>query len=218
MRLIRKGLRELKAISGSNDFYFAPLLLLSAGYERLGKGIYCFHHLATEGSLPRPRTFPAGHKGHDVGELLLWITENVYNTAYLTRPVAQEDLILLRDDPVVARLVRVLSEFGEHSRYYHLDVVVGRNPKGPAPEQVWQEIEFELLKWDDAWVERLTAGNLEDLYEAITTRMVIPLEKVARALCRLFTLGPLGPEGRRVGPHLRPFLTLRDQELGRQDY
>ena len=57
--------------------------------------------------------------------------------------------------------------------------------------------------------ERIVALNLE---------LETAIERFARALCCLFTIGPLGSEGRRYSGILTAFLNLRDNNLGTTDY
>ena len=41
INLLKKGMAELQQISGANDFYHTPILLLSSGFERLIKCLIC---------------------------------------------------------------------------------------------------------------------------------------------------------------------------------
>ncbi len=41
IKLLNKGMGDLQKISVSNDFYHAPILLLSSGFERLIKCLLC---------------------------------------------------------------------------------------------------------------------------------------------------------------------------------
>jgi hypothetical protein len=41
IKLLKKGMSDLQNISAKNDFYHAPILMLSSGYERLIKCLLC---------------------------------------------------------------------------------------------------------------------------------------------------------------------------------
>ena len=219
MSHLRRGLGELQRIDGANDFYHLPLALLAGGLERLCKVVFCFHSLERMGRFPSSRRdFPAGKNGHDVQAMFQWITKNCFDTTYCKRPAADADLKFLRDDPTLNSIIRIVSDFGAGARYHHLDIVLSGVSATRAPEDVWQELELQLLKGHGNWEELLSHSSLDDAYRLISHEVVSPLEQALRAISRLFTLGPLGSEARRFLGHLRPILTMRDEEFGRTDY
>jgi len=220
VRLLKVGLRELHRIDGATDFYHLPILLLASGFERMMKTVICCHHLETTGEFPPSSTFAHGRRGHDLNGLLQRITQDCYSDAYLSRvPAAQTDIAFLRSDPL-AKIVKILSDFGQSARYHNLDVVLGHKNAGPSPEDEWQELELEILREDESWARRLGDRRESDaIHREINTALTVQCEKLARALSRLFTIGGgLGPVGMRISERTHHFLFLMDDQLGTTDY
>ncbi len=220
IKLIQAGLGHLQRIDGANDFYHLPMLLLASGFERLMKTIICFHALRETGNYPAQNAFPRGRKGHDLVRLLNRVTEECFGEAYVERvPAAREDVEYLRTDSRLLELVGILSDFGQTTRYYYLDVVLGNAAGMDSPEQKWQQVEMAVLIEEDDWVDQLKRpANSGRLYSRITTDLVVRLEMFARALARLFTIGGLGDEAKRHTGTIAPFLFLRNDELGKRVY
>ncbi|RJQ54070.1 MAG: hypothetical protein C4521_04245 [Actinobacteria bacterium] len=63
-----------------------------------------------------------------------------------------------------------------------------------------------------------SAGGYGPLFQEVAREFVSSFERTARALCRLFTLGPLGDEAKTYTAYVSPFLFLMDGELGKRDY
>jgi len=220
MGLLKVGLRELGRIDGATDFFHLPILLLASGFERMMKTVICCHHLETTGQFPPPSEFKRDRRGHDLTELLQRITQDCYSDAYLSRvPAAQADIAFLRSDPRLAAILKILSDFGQSARYYNLNIVLGHEDPGPSPEDEWQKLELEILKEDASWASRIGDPRESDaIHREINTALTVQCETLARALSRLFTIGGLGPLGRRISAHTHHFLFLTDDQLGKTDY
>ncbi len=222
VELIKAGLGRLQRMGAANDFYHLPMLLLASGFERLMKTIICLHALQETGEYPSPRdpTFRGGSKGHDLVRLLDKITMHCFNPAYVESvPAALKDIEYLRGDPRLRRLVEMLSNFGQAARYHDLNVVLGRPSDIASPEREWKKLELDVLKEDSEWVGTLVdPTRWDELYETIATDLVARLEKFARALTRLFTIGSLGAVAKKHTGTIAPFLFLKDEELGKQTY
>jgi len=218
--LLKYGLRELNRVDGANDFYHPPLLLLASGFERLLKVIICCHHLATKARFPDRRAFPKGRKGHNLAILLDTVTQNCFSDSYLARiPAAEQDILFLRKDAQLKRIVEILSDFGQGARYYNLNVVLGEADPGPCPDDEWQKLEMEMLQEDPSWETKIRDPKQSDaIYRQINNRLTAHCERLARSLSRLFTIGGLGELARQISGHTYHFLTLMDQQLGTTDY
>jgi len=68
-------------------------------------------------------------------------------------------------------------------------------------------------KYGHEWKEKLGAGEFAGFYDIENAELTSTFQRFARALCRMFTLGPLGDRGRRLQPLVRVFLSLRDKDL-----
>lgn len=217
IKLIRAGLGQLQRIDVANDFYHLPMLTLASGFERLMKTIICLYTFRETGDYPSVKAFPPGRRGHDLIWLLDKITKECFDQEYLEIPVACKDVEYLRSD-ALRKLIEILSSFGQTARYYDLDIVLGKSPATPSPDQMWAQVEMAVLKEADDWVQRLKSAKLDEVYMRITTKFVIQLEMFTRALTRLFTIGGLGDEAKRHTATIAPFLYLRDEELGTRVY
>jgi len=219
VRLIRAGLGQLQNIDGANDFYHLPILTLANGFERFMKVILCFRALEISGRYPSSKVLPSGRHGHDLDFLLGKVKEECFLDSYVENiPVASEDLEYLKSDEL-AQFVGVLSSFGQSARYYFFDVVVGREPATDDPEAAWQQLETSiLLGREDLMAMLKEVGTSEKVGEIVRTIIVGKLERMARALARLFTIGRIGKEAQRYTGYISGFLHLRDAQLGQTQY
>lgn len=218
VRLLKTGLRELNRRNGSTDFFHLPILLLASGFERMMKTVICCHYLEATGDYPKRAVF--GRSGHDLVHLLNQITRVCFSDDYLSRiPAAKNDIEFLRNDPKLSAIVQILSDFGQSARYYNLNVVLGEQNPGPSPDNEWQKLEMEILREDPLWMNRIGDSNQNDaIHGQINRALTIQCEKLARALARLFTIGGLGPQAKRISPHVYHFLFLMEDKLGKTDY
>lgn len=220
MRLLKTGLRELNRITGATDFFHLPILLLASGFERLMKTVICCHGLETTGDYPDRGVLPKGKRGHDLVWLLDRVTQRCFSDAYLERiPAARTDIEFLRNDQKLAKIVRILSDFGQSARYYNLNVVLGEADPGPSPNDEWQKLEMEVLQEDPSWVSRIADPKQSDaVHRQINTELTVQCEKLARSLSRLFAIGGLGAQAKQISPYTFHFLGLMDEQLGKTDY
>lgn len=70
VKLLKKGMGDLQNISGANDFYYAPILLLSSGYERLIKCLLCLAFMDENMNFNETPYDPKGREGHNLDRLL----------------------------------------------------------------------------------------------------------------------------------------------------
>lgn len=219
VRLIRSGFGQLQQLDGANDFYHMPLLTLSSGFERFLKVILCFRHLEKTGDFPKPNEIPSGRQGHDLELLLKKVIEDCFLSQYIEcSPVAKTDLVYLESDELLP-FFKVLGRFGQAARYHHLDVVLGREPATDSPDREWESLETAILiSRRDLLKELEENPNSERVFKEIASEVVARLERLARALARLFTIGKIGTEAKRYSACVGGFLHLSDQELGKTEY
>ncbi|MFC1736986.1 hypothetical protein ACFL1X_12790 [Candidatus Hydrogenedentota bacterium] len=226
IRLLKSGLRELNRMDGSTDFFHLPILLLSSGFERMMKVVICCHYLKVTGEFPDRSAIskkPQKKKStptHDLKCLLERITQLCFSDDYLSRvPAAKDDIEFLRTDDRLTRMVTILSEFAQSARFYNLNVVLGDASPGPSPDDEWQKLEMELLKDDPLWTERISDPKQSDAIHAqVNKELTFQCEKLARSLSRLFTIGGLGAQAKKISSHTHHFLFLSDNDLGMTDY
>ena len=166
-------------------------------------------------------SFPTGKDGHDLELLLGKIKQKCFYGGYTRNvPAASKDLEYLQSKDL-EELIRVLSNFGSSARYYFLDIMTNRPPKFDSPETSWQKIQMSILSGRDDLMGQVSnnpAGLSSETADAINADMVRRLERFARALARLFTIGPIKSEARRYVGHIETFLYIRDNELGKRIY
>lgn len=219
IRLLQLGLRELQEIGFENDFYHLPLLLLSSGFERLMKCMICLKYFDNNAK------FPTSEEMKSFSHNLVTLKEKIVSecisprTAY-ERPATKQDYIFLTQDKDLENLITILSDFGQNGRYYNLNVIGGKsNPLSDVKARL-EEFELQLImrKYEsdaNKLKEILISPDKKDeFYEETYTIIIRKLQRFARALVRQFTLGDLGKEARRYSGLLKPFLNLRDEELG----
>jgi hypothetical protein len=218
IRLVERGLAELQSIDEVNDQYFPAALLLSTGLERLMKCILCYRSKVVSGRYPSPSEIKAF--GHDLERLRDRVATACFDESYRQgRQVADADASFLASDMHVRALLTALTRFAKSGRYFNLDVVLGQPPAMEAPEREWQRIETTLaLERPDLQKLIGEPGAGRELHAILIGELVGRIERFTRALCRLFTLGPLGPEARVCTPYVTPFLFLRDTDLATRDY
>lgn len=218
VRLVERGLAELQSIDEVNDQYFPAALLLSTGLERLMKCILCYRSRVVSGRYPSPSEIKAF--GHDLERLRDGVATGCFDESYRQgRQVADADASFLASDTHLRALLTALTRFATSGRYYSLDVVLGRPPAMEAPELEWQRIETALVLERPNLKKMIgEPGAGRELYTSLVGELVGRIERFTRALCRLFTLGPLGPEARVCTPYIAPFLFLMDGDLATRDY
>ena len=219
VRLIKAGLGQVQCISMGNDFYHLPLLTLASGFERFMKVTLCFRIIDKTGDFPKTNDIPAGRKGHDLILLLEKIRDECFLQDYLNNvPVAPSDLDYLQSEELTSFLT-ILSNFGQSARYYNLDLIIGRNPSTQDPEHEWQNLETKItMSRPKLFNELRSTPSSEKLYEEINTEIVIRLERFARAISRLYTIGRIGKEAKMHLGKIKDFLHLVDENLGKNKY
>jgi len=217
VRLIKSGLAELQEIGGANDFRDPAFMLLSSGFERLMKCVLCFRQLEERGSLPSSRDIKA--YGHDLERLLEAVVQSCFDDDYLRRPAANDDAAYLVSNEQLLQVMAALSRFAKSARYYNLDVVGGDSSDTDSPQQEWDRLEMALLSDRHDLMEMLgKPADFGRMDEEIARHFVVIFERLARALARLFTLGPLGEEAGSYVGYVKGFLFLRDQDMGTRVY
>lgn len=219
VRLIKAGLGQLQSLDAGNDFYHLPLLTLASGFERFMKVTLCFRWLEVHGSFPTSKAFPSGRDGHDLKCLLEKIRTECFLDDYVNNiPVAKADVEYLNSTELLS-FISVLSDFGQAARYYNLDVVVGRNVQTEDPDAAWQRLENEILLARKDLMDEITNNPASNrVHIEINKEVISRLERFARALARLYTIGRIGVKAKRYLGYISYFLHLPDSDLGTKKY
>lgn len=220
IKLIQTGLGAVQKLGGGNDFYHLPILLLANGLERLMKSIICLHKLETEGNFKKAQEqWRGGAQGHDLNVLCDYIIDACFSSEYLELSAARQDHNYITSNELVSKVLKMLSEFGKDSRYFNLNVVLGRKNSYRSPDTLWSELEMDIFHQESDYESLLTdPRRTNELHQRINKRIVVCVERIVRAFLRLFTLGGLGDAAKRQTGIIQSFLCLRDDELGNKTY
>jgi hypothetical protein len=213
--LIDLGVKELHALSLANDFYHLPMQLLAQGLERFLKVTYALAHLGQTGMLPGRKKMRTqyGHKLVGITDDLVALAER--STGYVDRPAVREDLEFVRTDADLRQVLQILSEFGATSRYHRLDEFLDpQSVREDDPSQKWAAFEAEIIGRQPDWLEEIESGSAEKVHRTAVLYAAQLVDRFARAIARMWTLGALPNESRRYSPLTRPFLMLTDEQLG----
>lgn len=213
------GLAELQGSRPYRPRHFVFLLLLSTGLERLMKIVLQLHALETTGVF-LSRSKLQHEYGHNLIELRDHVVTNCFTADYLKRQVATDDLAFIQSDPILGGMLKLLSDFAKDDRYLYMNGISDpSDPKvtGEWPERRWDDLEGMTMASNER-MKLYTTGK-EDVAKRHANRALVAcLERFVRALTRLFTLGPLGGQGRLVSSALSDYLFLHDEDLGRKEY
>ncbi len=220
VRLTSSSLGQLQALDDmTSDFYFLPILSLHSGLERWLKITLCFHHLSLHGRFPPNDFFHRGNRGHDLRPLLESVATNCYTQGLLSKfDYTKEDQHFLSSNRL-NRFVKALSDFGQASRYYHLNVVLGGQPPEKSPEMAWDDMVGGVMDDYPDLNKKFLESNFSDehLMNAIRiSRSVVA--RLGRSLARLSVHGALGDEAKMYYGYVSTFFQLSDEDLLTKDF
>ena len=208
------GLKTLCSLDASNDSYHLPLQLLAQGIERLLKLTFVLGTLESSGRIP------ASTEVREFGHDLLALTDEVVriataDTGFISRPAIAEDLKFIGTDHDLRAMLTALSHFGKQGRYHDLEMLVGADPDdlGESPEQAWQRLESDFVRRHPEWIAQAGTAGFSAGYEALAADIIAVLQRFLRGVCRMWTLGPLGENGRWLTGTINRFLFLTDERL-----
>jgi hypothetical protein len=217
--LSQQGIEAIWALDGANDFVHLPLQLLAQGFERLLKVTLALALLERDGELPQPSTFKGkGGYRHDIVKL----TDDLVDIAaarpdYIRRPAVRDDIDFIRNDAALDRILQLLTAFGKWSRYNTFEQFLAPEAVEPErdPEQQWRDIEMDVVRSQPEGLTLLASPDSQaEVYRRIAEHLTGVLERFARAIARMWTLGALHEEARRYSGIVGGFLFLRDEDLG----
>lgn len=224
IKLIKRGLCEIKNADICIYEDSIPFLMLSNGFERLMKCIVCLRYFHVNGTYPSLE-FIKEFK-HDISKLLNWIVNEAKKTGYDAKnPATKGDMEFLINDEHLQQVINLLSNFGMGARYYNLDIVTKGKSNYSNPGEMLNNLEKEIilhneeLKEIQAELSNSSNGDLNKKFnEKLNRELIIIFERFARALARLFTLWELGQfGGQMIGP-ISDFLFLTNDQLGEAKY
>lgn len=215
IKLLDEGIRVIAAWDGGEDDRIRGLFSISPGFERLLK-LTMTLILYGEGAHPSSKDFKKQY-GHRLLPLLDDVLVKARADAELMkRQALRDDIDFCASDRHLREMLDIFGEFGQGGRYHNLDVVLDSSSRADDPMSRWDALEVALHGEDPRWL-RLAESDpalwSERWYPHLAARQVEPLQRAARFLVGLWTVGPAQGEGKKLKGSLRRFLCLTDDGL-----
>lgn len=219
--LLDEGVERLVAWEGGEDRRFVAMQLLAQGFERFLKVTKAVIQLNTEGTLPTSKQLRTEY-GHGLSKLLDDIVAACrQDSDFTNRPAIRDDLDYLATDSHWRELVEILSDFGSGGRYHDLNTMLDGPSGALSPLQRLEDLEMDFCRADSSW-SRLMQSNAASFqrkwYPALAAKQTETLQRAARAIARMWTLGPASENGRRLTGIIKRFLFLTDDKLSTPYY
>ncbi len=213
--LLDEGIRAIAQWDGGEDRRISGLSSMSQGFERLLK-LTMTLILYGEGAHPSSKNFMKQY-GHRLLPLLDDVLAKASADAGLMkRQALRDDIDFCASDKYLRKMFDILGEFGEKGRYHNLDVVLDGRSRADDPMRRWEALESAIHDEDPEWYRLMESDSAlwsDRWYPHLAARQVETLQRAARFLVRLWTLGPARADGRRFSGRLRRFLFLTDDQL-----
>jgi len=196
------------------------ILLLSNGFERLLKVIFCLDYLEQNSRLPNEDIFP---KTHDIEKLLKKVFDRAKQWNYAEKcETTRADMDFLEKDCDLKKLVKILTDYGKANRYYNFDVIICKNHIGSDPTLLFESYRTEISKRMPNTKNKVTVGTpeegLDDDLIYANRQITKSLQRFARALFRMFIWGKVGQYGDKLRQIVGDFLVLQDAKLEQVEY
>jgi hypothetical protein len=208
MEMLSSGLTALQETEREPDLD-SVLQQLATGSERFLKVTLMEVTRNTTGR--RPRWKEVRTLSHTLLAVLDALTAEARKVAeYTERPACRADLEFLDSEIGLRRLLDVLGHFGTRGRYSQIDgLLKGALDPDSDPKTRWRTIETDLLLARPDF-ERIQTS---EIVQACSEEIVSRLQRMARAIARMWTLGAVGDEGGQFCGVVGTSLFLRDEDL-----
>lgn len=214
--LLDEGIERIAAWDGGEDRRFVAMQLLAQGFERFLKVTKAVIQLNTQGTLPTSKQLKTEY-GHGLSKLLDDIlTACNEDSDFTDRPAIRDDLAFLATDSHWREMVDILSDFGSGGRYHDLNTMLD-GPSGTlSPLERLEALEMDFCRADSAWLKLMESNGaafIRDWYPALAAKQTETLQRAARAIARMWTLGPASENGSMLTGIIKRFLFLMDDQL-----
>ncbi len=218
---ISAGETAMAEISGANDFYTAPLLLYSYGFERLLKVALYLRQWVVAGSRPPGTRIKAfGHDLRQLHETLLLECEAGPQPFpnLLAKRLVEEDRAWFKRDPLGLKFVEVMTAFATEGRYHHLNQVLGIESRGKDAMDLMTELENLVAEQHGIGLPEDASASLDPYFEAVSHQIIALARRIYRATSRLFAYGFMGPLGKQLSSsHMLALAKIKDNEIAGPD-
>ena len=214
--LLGEGIGHIASWDGEDDRRIIALHLLAQGYERFLKVTHAVNRLSTEGTLPTSRQLRREF-GHVLTDLLDEIVAACRNdSTFISRPAIQDDMNFLAADGHWRETLDILSDLGSGGRYHDLDTMLDGRSAWDSPMDRWKALEMAYSRTDPRWQQLMDsdpASFLHQWYPALAAKQTETLQRAARAIARMWTLGPAQPHARKLTAVIGRFTSIMDDNL-----
>lgn len=194
---------------------FRFLLLLTSGLERLMKIILVLQVQQSEDRFLSKSELKK--LGHNLQGLCSSVVERCFTPRYLQSPMAVADKQFLQQDPLLQKILLLLSDFAQEDRYAYLNAVANPERILNPPSRRWEELEMEQM--ETTAVMDLIRAQQYDLADIQMQRnLIVCLETLLRAFTRLFRFTDLGGLAKSSSLNFWDFARIEDADLGKRQY
>ncbi len=215
--LLDEGIGRIASWHGGEDRRIVALHLLAQGFERFLILTHALLQLSSEGALPT-RKQVEDEFWHDLARMLDEIVEaGRRDDTYIARPAIQNDIDFLANDEHWREVLSVLSDLCSGGRYHDLDTMLDGQSAWQSPMDRWQSLEMAYCRTDPQWLELMksNAGKFHrQWYPALAAKQTETLQRAARGVARIWTLGPARAHGQKMSSVIGRFLFIMDDDLG----
>jgi hypothetical protein len=216
----KKGLIEFSKFGPTTIDLFIPLLLLSVGFERLLKVLYCFDFFNNNNLYPTIDELKA--KGHDLNIL----TNHFINVCekyplYKNASARINDLNFLNNSLDFKQLISIINKFAKKARYYNLDYITGSTKPIYDPRELISKFLNDILRRYPEINEQIfkLPYNTQIVYDTFNPYFIELVQTFLRILCFGFTQGAFGDKARQLSAGLLDdFLFIRNENLSQINF
>ncbi|WP_341327540.1 hypothetical protein [Methylotuvimicrobium sp. KM2] len=212
---IKSALSIIQKIEHQKTPSFLIFLLLSTGIERLFKIIIGMRLLSDGKQFPTEEELKRKY-GHDLSKLKRKLLA-LCVAKPPSVPVSKEDKDFLENDVVLNELLAHLSEFALKDRYVYMNRIANEESTGKWLSHRWDEIESKIVPQKQA-IEMILNNKQNEYKSIIALQLVITVERLLGAVCRMVTLGKMDGDSNSAATLLYDFLFLKESDLGKRNY
>ena len=115
----------------------------------------------------------------------------------------------------VKRVIQIFRHCSGGARYAYFDHIFSNSPTLDTPEKFYQRFLMDIGDTMPGYNESFGTPAVQAYMDATRAEGVATIQLGARAICRVLTLGPSKEPALTSHGLLDPFLTLRDDQLGK---
>lgn len=215
LSLITTGLGFIQRGHQDEIERFRFLLLITSGLERLMKIILVLQIQQSEDRFLSKTELKK--IGHNLQELCSSVVERCFTPRYLQRPMAVGDKQFLQHDPLLQKMLLLLSDFAQEDRYAYLNAIANPERTLNPPNRRWEELEMEQIETTELMgLIRAQQYDLADI--RMRHNLIVCLETMLRAFARLFRFADLGDLAKSTSLKIWDFARIEDGDLGKRQY